>query len=1387
MRRTLATILFSMLLGSVAVTISPDHARADDWDVKRDPFDPGVVARYKAILTRDPHDAGALAKLLELYKRYRTVELLRSEYDKQLDKKPTDWATLVVVARLDHQGSDDPKSIAHFTAAVAAHADDAASWIELGQLQRQLAKPIEARGDYDQALTHANTKPLKMKALRALADLTLAAGDIVSASNYFGQYIALDPKNVQLRLEFGDALVSAKKFPEAIAAYQAADDMLGSDPAKRVEVMSRIGLALEGKGDDDGATAAYRKAIAASPKGYYLEVELTNRIIDIFRRKQALPSLLKLYEQQWSEGSRGHFEWSTLGKLYEETGAQDKAIDALKKAVAKSPWELETQRHLIQLLEASGRDDEALKQYEAVVVAAPGEARFALELAERYWRRGKQKEALAEVKHLESRFSGDPGILSAIADLYIRFGQDALARAAFEKLVALEPNDPAHLVTLGEQYFQKGDKAKALAIWKRILEAAGKSKAAAAHAQLGEVLAEHNLTTEALVEYAQAIKLDPDKADFYKGRAQVFESTKAYTDALADWDKVLTLLPATAKSQRREAQRRFVQVLTRDGARETMYRNKWLMAFKATPPDADAGYFLVEYYGRRPQVGEPRATLERLRTIVPKDTDVLLALVKVYRGARLYDQAVSLLLELINLDKSREREAYSQIAEIKTDAREDGEAIKYAKMALDKSPNDPGAFEHLAERYVEMQRFDDAIAAYVQVVRLDARNIKAQFALAQLYAHTSQPSKAADLYRTILRTSNDEEALGRAGREGIDLEESTETLGELEKVVAPLSFMLSYKPIYRRILVDLYLRYVPRLVERSRHGDSAVQAAARAELTRLGTHGLRPLLDALHDEKDVAQQRVAVAVLGHLGNRGAAQPLVRLALTEPPPDPNKGGRHIGTLTESLAWAVRVDALIAAGRLGDPSVVASVLPLAAHEEVAMREAAVFTLGRTGDKRALPALLHALDDRRESVQALACLGLGQATDGDAKIASAMTAVLADGRRHDSVRAACAYGLGLRKSSSAIPTLRAAVQDNTEETQRLAAWALGQLHDAKSLDALWRAYTLRSRDDRDVIAWAIAQCSGGAPTAIPSADLSEYPERSGGFDAGARIASLPGALPATAVPDDAWTHHVADIADGLRSALAAHHDVVLSVLSDLDASDDELSLAMLNTAVPSKSSAAIVAARAALTTALAPAVVAQLAADDAEVRARALSVATKTRVAGIDVYLVHGMSDSSAAVRQTALRSSAWWLQHAPAAPGVARAAVLAALLTNVGAVGWQDRYAAVAALAQLAGNELANDAAVAELAKAKNDRSSYVRAQLATTLGAWLAAVPGDGNRTAVEAVLVLSHDDVALVRAAAAAAMRLRATSPDFATRLAELAHDDDRDVRTAAGVTVPTT
>jgi tetratricopeptide (TPR) repeat protein len=1329
---------------------------AGDWGVKRDPFNLTDIARYKAILRGNPHDASALAKLLELYRRYRTIDQLKDEYQKQIDK--TDAAdALVVMGRLHKTTGDDARALEAFQRAVAKRDDDAPTWLLIGELQKGANKPKDARAAYDKALAHAPAKDMKKRALRALADLALATGDNDAANAYFQQFLELDPRNAQLWIERGDAMLAAGKRDVALESYTAAEKLLGSDPAKRVEVVARRGQALEGIGKDDEAVAEYRRAIKLAPKGYYLEVELTGRIIDIYRRKQSLPQLLAQYEKDWPEGARGHFEWDTLGKLYEETGAQDKAIAALKRAVAKAPWELESQRRLITLLENSGRDDEALVAYEAVVRAAPGEARFQLDLAERYWRRGQEKRGLDALARLEARFPQDAGVLAAIADLYTRWGKEDLAIAEYERLAKLEPDDPSHLVTLGEQYWTKNDKPRAIATWKRLV-LGGK---ASGYAKLGEVMAEHNQPADARANFDKAIALDGKNADLYKVRATFLEAQKQYADALVDWEKVLELVGTKPgdRMARRDARRHYVAVVTKlGGGKELSKKAEW--DARARGGDLEAGYLLVDYYVRRPQRDQPLTQLEALHAKVPDDQELVLDLVKAYKDARKYQRAVDTLQELLKVAPSREREIYSMISAIKTEERKDGEAEEWMKKALAKSPNDPAAYEHLAENYVAMQRFPDAIAAYEKVVTLDAHNSKAQFALAQLYVQGGEPMKAADLYRKILRTSNEEETVGRAGRQAIDLEEMTGTLGELEKVLSPLSFMMAHKPIYRRVLVDLYLRYVPALVERAKHGSDDVRKAARAELVRLGGHGLQPLLEALRDDKEVGQQRVAVAVLGHLGNKGAAAPLVHMARIEPAKD----ARRLGTLQENAERDVRVDALVAAGRLGDPAVLGDVLPMMEHSDSAMREAATFTLGRAGDRRAVGPLLKALDDHRPSVEVLACLGLAQVDDP--RVGPALIKALADGRRHDAARAACSYAIGARRIAGAQPALLAAVADNRGEAQRLAAWALGQLGDGKALGPLIRAYFARAGRSEDELVWAIGRVSGAGLTAAPVAGLGEFPIRAGKYNFDEAVARLPGELPRPVIGSKLVIDHADDIARGLTDALAEHRDVIVAVLEDLDGAPSQLALGGLAPSGPGDAKRE--AALATIGAAIEPSVTAQLTSDDPKVRALAVSVLAKIdggKVRGADAAITKALSDPTDQVRAAAMNAVAVLAARRGSAPPP----LLAALVQGLASPAWGDRRVAALALGRLA-----DKGEPAALIKAAGDASSFVREAVATALAS-VAGAPG-----VVDALLALSRDEVPQVRAAAARA--LAASKDDRAhQRRGELVGDPDPAVRAAAG------
>lgn len=1347
-----------LALALLAPLVTPRGALAqpdDDWQVQRDPFDKSVIARYKAILGKSPHDAGALAKLLELYRRYRSVDLLKTEYQAALTKKPDEWALLVVLAKIHRATGDDATAQDLLQRATKANADDAAGWLLLGEIHKGFARPADARKSYEQALSHGRDKATRSRALRALADLALAANDIEAANRYFKQFLEIDPKNAQLWIEHGDAMLAAKRPDEAAASYAEAEKLLSGDPARRVEVVARRGQALEALGRDEDAKAEYRRAIKLAPRGYYIEVELTARIIDIYRRNQDLARLVTEYERQWPEGSRGHFEWDTLGKLYEETGAQDKAILALKRAAAKAPWELETQRRLIQLLENSGRDDEALAQFEAVVRVAPGEARFQIDLIDRYWRRGNEKKALEGLRRLEGRFPGDPGILSAIADLYQRYGKEELAIAAYERLAKIEPEDTGHLVTLGEQYYQKGDKARALATWKRIAN----GKSAGALAKLGEVLAEHNELNDALTYYDKAIKLEPKNADFYKGRAAVQESKKAYSEALANWEEVLRLIDLKDRSARREARRRLVQVLLRTQGRELEYRNRWVVAFSKRPADVEAGYYLIEYYAKRPYAGEPQRTLLAMRPLVPDDQEVMFDLVKSYRAQRNYDAAVAVILEIAKLAPHREPELFNTIAEIKSEARLDDEAKEWAQKALAKNPNNPGAYQRIAELNVSMTRYDDAIVAYEKTISLDPRNTKSFFALAELYVQSNQPAKAIELYRRLLRSAPDDEVLTRAGREAIDLEEIKGSLGELERTLAPLAFLMTHKAVYRRVLVDLYLRYVPALVENARYGTEEIKQASRVELTRIGEHGLRPLLEALRDEKDAAQQKVAVEVLGHLGNKGAALPLVNLAAQEPKLDPAMP-RRPSSPTQGIEWELRIDALIAAGRLGDASILSEVVPLLSHGEPAMREAATFTLGRTADKRALPHLVKALEDRRESVQSLACLGLAQVLD--TKSAAAAIAVVGDGRRHDAVRAACAYALGIQRITAAHAALLTAVLDNRGNTSRVAAWALGQLGDARAVPALIRAYVSRAQQDGTEMLWALGRTLGAGLSPAAVTDLRDYPTRSERFDPIARATTLPGPLPSLPISEKLLLGYERELGEALTIALSEHRDVALTALQDLNQSARRLSLGGLAPEVLSERAATAlgdIGAR------LVPALERLMTRDDSETRALAILALAKAVPSSpnLEKQLTAAIHDGSLQVREHAMKAVP---VVAARMQGKPPASLLRLLREALGGPSWEDRRTAALALGQLGAGQ-----PVDALSAAAGDASSVVREAVAQALGS--------GPAAALEPLLTLSGDPVASVRAVAAASLTHHADDR-ARRRLRELASDPSPAVRAAA-------
>src|SRR5687768_1859082 len=98
----------------LAVAVPNARAQDDDWSVKRNPFDPRVIGRYKAILEKDPNDAVALKKLIGLYSRHSSLEKLVAEYEKKREKDPQKFAYPLILGHIHRHRADVDRALEEY-------------------------------------------------------------------------------------------------------------------------------------------------------------------------------------------------------------------------------------------------------------------------------------------------------------------------------------------------------------------------------------------------------------------------------------------------------------------------------------------------------------------------------------------------------------------------------------------------------------------------------------------------------------------------------------------------------------------------------------------------------------------------------------------------------------------------------------------------------------------------------------------------------------------------------------------------------------------------------------------------------------------------------------------------------------------------------------------------------------------------------------------------------------------------------------------------------------------------------------------------------------------------------------------------------------------------
>jgi tetratricopeptide (TPR) repeat protein/HEAT repeat protein len=1006
-----------------------------------------LIERYTRVVLAQPGAPFPLQRLAQLYReRDGGIAKLVATFEAQSQRAgPEQYAATVSLAglyRLDGRTSD---AVSTYERAIALKPDDANAILALARLLQDRGDLAPARTRFEQCLALQTVRADKEQTLRTLMGLALDQKDWDGAKGFHRQLVALEPSSIFVKGELGRELDNRGEYERAAAEFEEVVTAAAGDNRALAPALKELGRAQAKAHASQEALGTLKRALAAAGTQSALRAEIYQIIAEIYRAEQRLPILVKQLED---ERPNDFARLALLAGLYEETGDSTRAIATYKRALAIDPRQIDLRLRMIRLLQANGDLDAAISEYEGLIRAAPDNPQFVFEECEALMQRGDRTRALKLVMDLEARAAADEEVLARVADFYARIGDGERSLKVLQRLAQTTGGDPGHLVDLGDRYFQDGNQQLAVQTWRRILTAV--QPRAKALAALGDVYLEHDMTTDALAAYREAVQLEPSNLTYKKALAAALERTRAYREARLIYEEVV--LKAKEKGDRplaREARTRIVALWGLERVLEQQLPGL-RAAFGATPPDLESGRMLAEAQLHLRRLPDAEATLRRVLEVAPGDAESYLALERVLVQESKIADAIGVLEKLALLEPKRARELYERMAQYALQIYRDDDAIKYAARAVELNPDDAEGHRRLGEMYRSRQDVDRAIGEFRAAIAKNDRLFVVYFELADLLLSKGQAEDADRLFRRVVRGAPDDELVARAARLSMQINLGRGTLESLEQELLPLAIGAPQRPIFRRLLVEIYGNLTFGLVQRVRHSPPAEAQEARAALARIGSRAVKPLLDALADA-DTAQQRIAIDVLAYVQNQNAALPLFAFATS--PGDASLRARAMvscGALA-GAALVPKYEALLfSKDGAGDPPGLA--------EGVAV--AAAWGLARMRAPESLPLLRRIARSGTPAMRSLAVLGLGTAHDTSSVREIAAIANAADAG--NLARAAAARALGDLDAEAEVPALLELAQQGDALPRRLALLSLARMAVRRGREPAWQREAVQAMAD-------------------------------------------------------------------------------------------------------------------------------------------------------------------------------------------------------------------------------------------------------------------------------------------------------------------------------------
>jgi tetratricopeptide (TPR) repeat protein len=503
-----------------------------------------AIEQYEAIIRLQPDSMDDHLLLGRLYRLNNDLQKAEGEFKIAVKLQPDSEEAVTTLAYLYNELGDTSRA-AQVLSSVPSTERSAKLYSALGYTFEQQKQYKNAIDSYRHAIELDRDN---LDAIRGLAQNLLNDGQTEAALQQYKVIADANPEDAQTYVRIAEIYRKQGKFDLALENLKKAGTMVQDS----VEVPYNIAAIYQAQGRFDEAIPIMKDLLKKSEKAdnKYSNGEKSNRAVFlerlgmIYRDQGNNAAAVETFRQIVALGGDDNVErgYQQIIDTWREAKEWQKATDAAKEAVQKSPNSRDLKMVLASQQADMGDADKALKDVNAMLKGNDEDRQVYITLAQmntRLRRFPEAEQALDKVEALSTKPDDKEYVWFLRGSTYEREKRYADAEEQFKKVLASDPDHSSALNYLGYMLADQNTKLdEALGYIKRAVEldpanGAYLDSLGWAYFRLGK----YEMAEESLLKASQKINTDPTVHDHL---GDLYQKTGRLKLAATNWERALT-------------------------------------------------------------------------------------------------------------------------------------------------------------------------------------------------------------------------------------------------------------------------------------------------------------------------------------------------------------------------------------------------------------------------------------------------------------------------------------------------------------------------------------------------------------------------------------------------------------------------------------------------------------------------------------------------------------------------------------------------------------------------------------------------------------------------------------------------------------------------------